>query len=198
MMIIYRMNNHVIIGILSWHSLAFFFAYLVFFTAFGIVAMVVSETSVEEHEFTSTIGALVASIINATWYTISKIYEKAVKSSVPAITVTDTDKGETIVLEGPFRRKAWLQRPMHRRQDKHLLVVPDIPGSRPVHVGNNQFSRIPSEVYMEQAVNRERYAEEMTRKFCEKWKNFNKKSPGNGENDIDVSASCESCITIVE
>lgn len=179
-MIIYRMNNHVIIGILSWHSLAFFFAYLVFFTAFGIVAMVVSETSVEEHEFTATIGALVASIINATWYTISKIYEKAVKSSVPAITVTDTDKGETIVLEGPFRRKAWLQRPMHRRQDKHLLVVPDIPGSRPVHVGNNQFSRIPSEIYMEQAVNRERYAEEMTRKFCEKWKNFNKKSPGNG------------------
>lgn len=160
--------------------------------------MVVSETSADEHEFTATFGALVASIINATWYTVSKIYEKAVKSSVPAITVTDTDKRETIVLEGPFRGKTWLQRPMHRRQNKHLLVVPDIPGSQPVHVGNNQYSRMPTEVYMEQAVNRERYAEEMIRKFCEKWKNFNKKSPRNCENDVEVSASCESCITIVE
>lgn len=198
MMIIYWRNNPVIVGLLSLHSLEFFFAYLVFLTAFGIVAMVVSETSADEHEFTATIGALVASIINATWYTVSKIYEKAVKSSVPAITVTDTDTGETFVLEGSFRGITWLQRQMHRRQDKHLLVVPDLPGSQPVHVGNNQYSRMPSEVYMEQVVNRERYAEEMTRKFCEKWKNFNKKTPGNCENDVEVSASCESCITIVE
>lgn len=174
----------------------FFFSGLVLATGLGIITMAVSETSADEHEFTATIGAMVASIINATWYTISKIYEKAVKSSIPAITVTDTDTGETIVLEGSFRGKTFLQRPVHSRQDKNLLVVPDIPGSRPTHFGNNPFSIFPSEVYMEQLVNRERRMEEMSRRSGETW--ITRRSPSYSEiNEKDISSSRETCVTIV-
>ena len=68
-----------------------------------------------------------------------------------------------------FRGKTFLQRPVHNRQDKNLLVVTDIPGSRLTHIGNNPFSIIPSEVYVEQMVNRERRMEEMSRRSSETW-----------------------------
>ena len=45
----------------------FFFFGLVLATGLGIITMAVSETSADEHEFTATIAAMVASIINATW-----------------------------------------------------------------------------------------------------------------------------------
>ncbi|XP_062592171.1 uncharacterized protein LOC134253622 [Saccostrea cucullata] len=153
----------------EWHKLQLFLHFGGFFsTSMGIIAMAVSETTVEEHEFTVTVAALVTSIINATWYTISKIYEKAVTLSVPAITVTDTGKEETTVLEGPFSVRAWLQTPRHRRQDDHFLVAPDMTGSRPMHKEGSQFIRVPSEMLLEQAVNRERYREEMSSLFvCE-------------------------------
>ncbi|XP_061163333.1 uncharacterized protein LOC133172462, partial [Saccostrea echinata] len=147
----------------EWHKLQLFLHFGGFFsTAMGIIAMAVSETTVEEHEFTVTVAALVTSIINATWYTISKIYEKAVNLSIPAITVTDTGKEETIVLEGPFGVRSWLQTPRHRRQDGHFLVAPDISGSQPIHKEGSRFMRVPSEMLLEQALNRERYQEEMS------------------------------------
>lgn len=159
--------------------------------------MAVSETSVHENEFTVTIGALVTSIINATWYTVSKIYEKVVNVSVPAITITDTEKEETMVLEGPFRGKTWLQRPMHRKQDKHLLVAPDILGSNPIQKGNSRFLKIPSEVLLEQAINRERYEEEgvcsspgQEQELCEEHQRKREKT--------DITESSETSFTVVE